>query len=276
MKARFVTFVLVLLCGLASARAAATDPSLNDGLREAARHGDLAAVKTLLAKGAEVNSATEFGATALIFAADSGHVEIVKALIDGGADVNLKDSTYGSTAIDWAAGKGYAPIVEILLAKGATSVSDTLDAAIDKGYTEVAKVVLATGKLPKESLGAPLAMARRGGRTEIAELLVKAGAVALPKASDVVPAELLAKYAGVYRSERGTDVTVALNGGELSVEMPFRGTLDLSPTTKSADSPFMVVGGGGAVVSFNLDAGQVTGLTVKPPEPGAIFKKVQK
>jgi len=276
MKARIGLCVLILLCGLAPAIAAAPDPNLNDGLREAARKGDLAAVKGLLAKGAEVNSPTEFGATALIFAADSGHLEIVKALLDGGADVNLKDGTYGSTAIDWAAGKGFAPIVELLLAKGATSVSDTLDAAIDKGHVDVAKVVLASGKLPKEALGAPLAMAKKGGRAEIAELLVKAGAVPLPKASDVVPAELLAKYPGTYRSERGTEFTVALDSGVLTVEMPFRGTLDLSPTTPKADGPFMIVGAGGAMIAFNLEAGQVTGLTVKPPEPGATFKKVQK
>jgi len=278
MKARINLTLMVLLCGLAAALAAAPDPgpSLNDGLREAARRGDLAAVKGLLAKGAEVNSASEFGATALIFAADSGNLDVIKTLIESGADVNQKDTTYGSTAIDWAAGKGYAPIVELLLAKGATSVSDTLDAAIDKGHVQVAKVVLASGKLAKESLGAPLAMAKKSGQTEIADLLVKAGAVPLPKASDVVPAEMLAKYAGTYHSERGTDFTVSLDAGALTVQMPFRGPMDLSPTASGPDTPFMIVGAGGAMISFNVESGQVTGLTVKPPEPGVLFKKVQK
>src|SRR5207237_498649 len=61
-----------------------------DALIVAARKGDVAAVKSLLDGGADPNAKTEYGATALSFAADKGHAEIVKLLIASKANVNSK------------------------------------------------------------------------------------------------------------------------------------------------------------------------------------------
>jgi len=258
---------------LSLALAGAADPKLNDGLRDAARKGELENVKSLIAKGAEVNAASEFGATALLFAADGGHTDVVKLLLVSGADVNQKDTTYGSSPIDWAAGKGYAPIVEMLLAHGATGGVDALSAAIDKDYVEVVKVVLASGKVAKEQLSGPLTAARKGNHPAIVELLEKAGAVPLPKASDMVAADVLATYVGAYRNDGGFEINILLNDGHLMVSFAGRDPLELSP--KEANL-FQVVGAGPTTASFNVEAGQVTGLTVKPPETGTLFKKVPK
>ena len=46
----------------------------------AARAGDPARVTAALDKGADVNAKTRYGATALTFAADKGHIEVVKLL----------------------------------------------------------------------------------------------------------------------------------------------------------------------------------------------------
>ena len=54
----------------------------------------------------------------LILAAASGQIETVKALLDGGADVNAADVT-GWTALHAGALKGDAGIVSILLERGA-------------------------------------------------------------------------------------------------------------------------------------------------------------
>ena len=57
-------------------------------------------VKALLDKGADVNAKSKDGVTALMWASQDGHTEIVKALlIDKGADVNAK-SEKGWTAFD--------------------------------------------------------------------------------------------------------------------------------------------------------------------------------
>ena len=57
---------------------------------------------TALDKGADVNAKTRYGATALTFAADKGHIEVVKLLVSRGADVNAQDTFYQMRAVDMA------------------------------------------------------------------------------------------------------------------------------------------------------------------------------
>ena len=267
---RIACLALTLTLALA-VPACAGAPELNEDLRQAAMKGDVEGVKGLLAKGAEVDAASEFGATALIFAADRGHVEVVKVLLERGADVNRKDTTYQSSPITWAAYNGHAEVVALLLDRGATDAADTLDSAIERGHLEVVKAVLASGKVPKESLSAGLSAAKQQGRPEIAELLVQAGAAPLPSASAVVSAETLATYVGAYRNEGGFELSVSLDDGRLLVTVPGQNALELSPKEGNL---FQLVGAGPVTVSFNVEGGQLTGITVKPPDAGAVFKKV--
>ena len=74
-------------------------PTLDEQLIGAAKSGDLAAVKTLLAKGADVNAKDGDGLTALIAAAGEGQLEVVRLLLNKGADANKdhggRDTTDG-------------------------------------------------------------------------------------------------------------------------------------------------------------------------------------
>jgi len=67
----------------------------------AAYRGYAEIVKLLLDAGADFNERDDDGQTALIGAAISGHAEIVKLLIEKGADVNIEDK-YNKTALDYA------------------------------------------------------------------------------------------------------------------------------------------------------------------------------
>ena len=271
MKMRSLTLYCLMLAVALPLRA--DTPDLNAGLREASMKGDLNEVKSLLSKGAAVDAATEFGATALIFASDRGYLEIVRTLIEHGADVNHKDATYESTPITWAAYSGHAQVVALLLVKGATDAADTLDQAIEREHLEVVKVVLASGKVPKESLSLTLAAVRQQGATEVAEMLVAAGATPLPRASSVMTAEQLAACVGAYHNEGGRELSVSVDDGRLMVTGPGRDMMELSP---KGGGIFQLVGAGPVTLSFNMEGAQVTGLTVKPPDMGAIYKKVPK
>jgi ankyrin repeat protein len=89
--------------------------SINEELIVATRKSKVEDVKTLLAKGADVNAKTEYGATPLFFACDRGNVEIVKILLDAGADVNITDTFYKSPPVFWAVIKDHGAIVKLLL-----------------------------------------------------------------------------------------------------------------------------------------------------------------
>jgi len=78
--------------------------------------GNKEAVELLLQKGANVNYRTAGNYTALMSAANVGHVEIVKILLAAGADPTVKDAG-GRTALTYAEEKDRKDIVELLKPK---------------------------------------------------------------------------------------------------------------------------------------------------------------
>ena len=98
-----IAAVLVVGCG----------PSVD--IWEAARTGNIEAVKQHLAAGVDVNAKNDRGWTPLHRAAWGRHTEIVELLITNGADVNAKDDR-GATPLHHAIDK---EIVELLIAEGA-------------------------------------------------------------------------------------------------------------------------------------------------------------
>lgn len=59
------------------------------------------------------------GSTALHWAAHDGELDLVKKLIELGADINAAEADWWCRPIDWAADSGQWEVVEYLLAKGA-------------------------------------------------------------------------------------------------------------------------------------------------------------
>ncbi len=109
-----------------------------------------AAIRLLSTKGADVNAAGPDGATAIMYAAANGDLELVRALIKAGADVKAKNQ-FGTSALTEAAIIGSAPIIETLLKAGAdpnfkTPNAETpLMAAARTGNVDAAKALLAAG-----------------------------------------------------------------------------------------------------------------------------------
>jgi hypothetical protein len=89
-------------------------------LHEAAWNGDRNMAWILIAAGADPNVPhTEGGSTPLHYAILTNHVEIVKLLLEHGADVKARYRG-GSTALHLAAGRGHTEIGRLLISKGAT------------------------------------------------------------------------------------------------------------------------------------------------------------
>jgi hypothetical protein len=101
----------------------------------ASLEGHLEVVRWLLEKGADVNAAEENGWTALMVASDNGHLPVVKLLVEKGADVN-KAKNNGRTALIFASLWGYLPVVKWLLEKGAdVNAAADADAVKEGGWT---------------------------------------------------------------------------------------------------------------------------------------------
>jgi ankyrin repeat protein len=83
----------------------------------AARGGDLASARLLLAAGANVNDADAWGVSAMVLAAHSGFTEMVELLLDKGADANATGP--GFTALHEAIMRRDEKMVTALLAHGA-------------------------------------------------------------------------------------------------------------------------------------------------------------
>jgi uncharacterized protein len=89
----------------------------NTPLMFAARAGDLASAKLLLAAGANVNDEDAWGVSVLVLAAYSGFRDVVQLLLDKGADPN--SSKAGFTALHEAIMRRDEALVRTLLAGGA-------------------------------------------------------------------------------------------------------------------------------------------------------------
>ena len=267
MPSRRIGWFFALLLPLAASAA-----DLNEELLAAARKGDASAIKALLAKGADVNAKTQYGATALSYACDRGNLEVVKLLLEHGADVNVKDTFYGETPLGWALSKRHLDVAQTLIEKGAAGKDRALMVGVEGGHLGLVKAALDKGGLKPDTLRLALNNATRNNRAEIAELLTGAGATAAPPAEFPVDAETLKSYAGTYKNGEGLEVKVFFKDGKLT-----GGPTGQNPVTLSAvdQTTFKPIEMEGLVVVFNLEAGKVAGFTLKQGGNNVVFKKVE-
>ncbi|XP_015787090.1 ankyrin repeat domain-containing protein 6-like [Tetranychus urticae] len=114
----------------------------NKDLREACSKGDLAEVKRLLGKGADVKSRDSSGNTPLHMVDEGQFEEIIDLLVKKGADISKGDRNMW-TALHWASVKGKNDVVKCLIKHGANVNAKTVDgftplmAAINGFYNKV-------------------------------------------------------------------------------------------------------------------------------------------
>jgi cytohesin len=156
-------------------------------LHKAAEDGDLATALRLLADDPYlVRSREDYKLTALHRAAAAGHADLVKALLDGSAQVDARDYG-GGTALHAAALHGHVDAAAVLLDRGADpSAPDEegltpLHFAARNGHEPAAALLLARGADPNargKFTGMPLHKAAERGHRGLVELLLARGGLA--------------------------------------------------------------------------------------------------
>ena len=86
-------------------------------LHDMAHTGDLAKARLLIEHGADINRVDgEYRSTPLGYAARWGHVEIVKLLLDCGADADKSGASW-ATPLSWARKKNQTEVEQVLEAR---------------------------------------------------------------------------------------------------------------------------------------------------------------
>jgi ankyrin repeat protein len=115
-----------------------------------AQHLDM--IKVLLDAGANVNQmGTEHHFTPLMLSAYNGNIAIVQELIRRGADVSLLDKN-GNSAIDKAATNGHLDVVKMLIASGAVVANEVFNDVIENGHIAILKYLLTITLPPQDAV----------------------------------------------------------------------------------------------------------------------------
>ena len=185
---------LTLSAPLSAGRQTAPRPGTTAGpvapaaaaLLEAARRGDAAAVRALLAKGADVNAAPGDGMTALHGAAERGQQNVVTLLLGAGAQASAVTRLGGYQPLHLAARGGHADVVTALLAANAEATAPTTTGATALHFAAAAGSAPAASALIDAGAAVdarepqwgqtPLMFAAAAGRTDVVRVLAARGA----------------------------------------------------------------------------------------------------
>ena len=244
-----------------------TKQELNDQLFEAVRKGDVAAVTSALDRGADVNAKFRYGMTALFKAAERGNAQVVKILLDRGVDPKVKDTFYQATAMTWAIDGKHTDVVKLILEKSADDVDDVLMAGAQNGNPELVKAALDRGGAKAETLTVALALSSADAKNAaITEMLTKAGA----KPPLTVDAATLQSYTGKYKGQVGPEATIIVKEGKLFVGGFGR---DLQPLMALDNTTFRPLNFGGLTLTFNVETGKVVSMTLKQGPTTNVMKR---
>ena len=156
-------------------------------IADAAMRGDSETVRSLVAGGADVNSAQGDGMTGLHWAAELGDAEIARILIDAHADLDGVTRLGSYTPLHLASKNGHTSVALELLEAGADATSRTSTGAVTPlhfasaaGRDELVEALIRHGAdvdARETSWGqTPLMFAASAGRTGAVRALLRAGA----------------------------------------------------------------------------------------------------
>jgi hypothetical protein len=257
------------------AAAQAQPSAIVEELWNAARAGDTARVAKALDQGADVNAGNRYKATALFFAADKGHVDVITLLLDRGAEINAQDTFYRFRPLGMALMNGHLEAALVLLRRGSLGAMQALTTGIQRKHMGLIEAALASKELTAANVRSALTVAKRDGAPEIVAALEKKAATFPATSAPAVTVDpaTLQGYAGSYRNEQaGATFTVTYAGGQLSLmTAPGQPPLALVPT---AQDTFSIAEAENVTFTFAGRGGITERLVVRQPNGTQNFERV--
>jgi len=180
MTIRYQYPVYILVLGLSFGSQVTAAP-----IHDAVSSGDVDRVYALISPDLEINEKTFGGMTAIQLAVRDDNLEIMKVLIDNGADVNVGVTRLKITPLQIAARRGNVEMANLLIASGAKvnqpdhEGASALHFAVRSGKNDIAELLISNGAEVNSKDNeeyTPLHNAAWNGHLETVELLVNNGA----------------------------------------------------------------------------------------------------
>jgi len=190
----------------------------NEDLLDASRKGDLAAVQALVAKGAALETKTGYGQTPLYLAAMNGREDVVRFLLEKGANPEIHDTFYEASMLDFVLIRKYYGVAKLLIRKLSANPDGVLSSVVRTGDAGLVATFLESGRPTQPALDKAYAAALDGKQPGVAAELKKAGA-SEPAPAATVDVATLQSYAGTYSSEQlPVAITASVKDGKLYLQ----------------------------------------------------------
>ncbi|MCG8607316.1 PQQ-binding-like beta-propeller repeat protein, partial [bacterium] len=222
-----------------------------------------------LKHGADPNLKDSFyNATPFLWAASEGNLEIVRLMIENGADLSLPST------IGWASSSGNPDLIRLLIEKGVPGASGVLMRSISREDTTMALAVLETAKFEENELSDALAEAKSKQLKTIIEKLVEMGAQEVEAADAASEFE---QFTGDFESDvvaakleiKNAKLTISFGGGAAIALKQKEEAIFTAPDVE------------GSLVTFTVANGLASGFTFERPGRGSqtqtlIFARARK
>ena len=283
MNARaFKVLAISAAWGVVVAAGAARGPE--SPIADAAMRGDVATVRSLIARRADVNAPQGDGMTALHWAADRGDSVLATELLRAKADVRLRTRIGGYTPLHIATRTGNPAVVRALIAAGSdvkattSSGATPLHFAAAAGNADVVRALLAKGADPnaRESNWGqtPLIFAAEYGRAPAIQALLKHGADPSIRTRLANLTDDAAREQAAEKKRRAVLISFEPPARHDSAEADFKKALEAARAAASANAP-RTAGDSANAQAGGQAGGRANQLPVREPRGPFTSEQIQ-